>query len=75
MKNNEMLSLYEYLGKPAGSELGKSVAIAAMSHGAHIEERFVETRNYSGKILMYPRQFLDAYFNNKLPKPINVIEL
>ena len=46
-----------------------------MMHGVAITEREVETRTYSGKILMYPRQFLDAYFNNKLPKPINVIEL
>jgi predicted Zn-dependent protease with MMP-like domain len=75
MENNQMMSLYEYLGRAAGSELGKRVAEAAMMHGVAITEREVETRTYSGKILMYPRQFLDAYFNNKLPKPINVIEL
>lgn len=75
MENNEMVSLFDYLGKPAGSELGKNVATVAMLHGVHIEERFVETRNYSGRILLYPRDFLDLYFNNKLPQPIKAYQL
>ena len=30
--NNEMLSLYDFLGKAAGASLGKEVATAAAKH-------------------------------------------
>jgi hypothetical protein len=75
MKNDEMMSLYEYLGHAAGSDLGKRVSEAAMLHGARIEERQVDTRTYSGRILMYPKDFLQAYFNNTLPEPIQAFKL
>ena len=58
----EMKSLYEYLGKPAGSELGKQVAEAATKAGVKIDSHHVETKKYTGPILKYPVEFLNQYF-------------
>jgi len=59
-----MLSLYDYLGHPAGPDLGKQVAAAATLAKCTITSRTVATRNYSGDILMYPKSFLDQYFGS-----------
>ena len=59
----EMVSLYDYLKKPAGQELGKLVASAAMNEKIHIESKQVSTPKYKGNILMYPKTWLDEYFN------------
>ena len=58
----QMVSLFDFLNKPAGSILGKQVAEAAVKHGVKIENRYVETRTYQGKIKLYPRDFLEDYF-------------
>jgi len=58
----EMLSLYDYLGKPAGSELGKQVANAASANKVRIDVKYVSNPKYSGEILMYPKEWLDKYF-------------
>lgn len=65
MENDKMLSLFDYLGHPAGSDLGKKVAGMAARLKVHINTREVETKTYKGKILLYPKSFLDVYFNNK----------
>jgi hypothetical protein len=57
-----MMSLYDYLGKAAGPDLGKAVAKTATIEKVPITKREVTTRNYSGEILMYPKSFLDKYF-------------
>jgi hypothetical protein len=62
---NKMMSLYEYLGKAAGSELGKAVAQAAIQAKVKIDSHEVSNSKYTGKILRYPKTFLDAYFNKK----------
>ena len=59
----EMVSLYDYLKKPAGQELGKLVASAAMNEKIHIESKQVSNPKYKGNILMYPKIWLDEYFN------------
>ena len=64
-ENNKMLSLFDYLGHPAGSDLGKKVAGMAARLKVPINTREVETKTYKGKILLYPKSFLDTYFNNK----------
>ncbi len=61
-----MKSLYEYLGKAAGPELGKQVATAATKARVKIDSHQVETKKYTGTILKYPIEFLDEYFQ-KLP--------
>jgi len=63
----EMKSLYEYLGRAAGAELGKQVAAAAGKQNVEIASHYVENVKYKGEILKYPVEFLDEYFGNKLP--------
>jgi hypothetical protein len=58
----EMLSLYDYLGKPAGSDLGKQVADAAAAEKIRIDIKYVSNPKYKGNILMYPKDWLDKYF-------------
>ena len=59
----EMVSLYDYLKKPAGPELGKQVASAAMNEKIRMEYKQVANHKYKGNILMYPKTWLDEYFN------------
>ena len=59
----EMVSLFDYLKKPAGPELGKQVSLAAMNEKIHIESKQVSNPKYKGNILMYPKSWLDNYFN------------
>ena len=63
----EMLSLYDYLNRAAGSELGKKVAAEAGKQGVPIETKEISNPSYEGKILMYPKQFLDNYFDSPPP--------
>lgn len=61
----EMLSLYDYLKKPAGGELGRKVAEAAMKEKILIGSKQVSNPKYKGEILMYPKEWLDKYFEVK----------
>lgn len=67
MENNEYLSLYDYLGKAAGSELGKTVKAMAVSEGVATKSKQVSNLKYKGEILMYPREFLNKYFEPPMP--------
>jgi hypothetical protein len=58
-------SLYEYLGKPAGGELGQQVARDAGMDGVKIGTQYVNTLRYQGNILTYPVEWLDKYFNKQ----------
>ena len=64
----EFLSLYDYLNKAAGAALGKKVAEEAFKQGVRIESKEIQNSTYEGKVLMYPREFLDKYFNPPTPK-------
>lgn len=57
-----MISLYDYLGKAAGSELGKQVNAYAYIRQAETGLRYVENPVYKGKIMLYTREFLDEFF-------------
>lgn len=61
-KDKTELSLMDYLGRSAGPELGLKVAAAARHADIDPSHREVHTRKYVGKILVYPKYFLDAYF-------------
>jgi hypothetical protein len=64
MENNqEFISLYDYLGMPAGNELGKQVNEAAKQNNQPVKFREVSTPNYTGKVMLYKQEFLDNYFN------------
>ena len=61
-----MISLYDYLGRAAGPDLGKQVATAAAKAGVKSEIREVSNIKYTGPIILYPRSFLDLYFKGGL---------
>jgi hypothetical protein len=64
--SSDMMSLYDYLGKAAGSELGKEVCIVAVQLKETIQERAIENPKYKGNVHLYRREFLDDYFGNRV---------
>ena len=62
----EMISLYDYLGRAAGPDLGKQVAYAAAKAKIKSEIREVSNPKYRGPIMLYPKSFLDLYFRGGL---------
>jgi len=69
----EYLSLYDYLGKPAGKELGAEVKDDANQKGVPFQIREVSTPHYTGKVLLYPKDFLEFYFRE--PDSIHMEDL
>ena len=67
----EMISLYDYLGRAAGPDLGKQVATAAAKAGVKSEIREVSNVKYTGPIMLYTRSFLDLYFKGGLNESTN----
>lgn len=65
-KQPYMMSLYDYLGRAAGFELGKAVCQTAIALKETIEEREISNPKYTGKVHLYRREFLDEYFGNKV---------
>ena len=65
-KNMNNVSLYDYLGHAAGSELGQKVATAARQAGVKGEMREVSNPVYKGPVMLWPRAFLDLYFKGGL---------
>ena len=64
--NMEKISLFDYLGRKAGSELGLKVATAAGKAGVMTETRDISNPSYKGTVKLYPKAFLDLYFRNGL---------
>jgi hypothetical protein len=61
-----MISLYDYLGKPAGSRLGKQVAEYASLVGARRSTKVIAHSPYkNGIIFIYEKPFLDQFFKIK----------
>ena len=65
---NELISLYDYLGRAAGGELGKKVAEVATIRKETMSKRRVENVRYKGEIILYRREFLQDYFNEESKK-------
>ena len=65
-KQPYMMSLYEYLGRAAGKDLGAQVAQTAVALKETIEERPISNPKYTGNVHLYRREFLDEYFGNKV---------
>lgn len=61
-----MMSLYDYLGKAAGPELGKEVCEVAVKLKETIKEKEISNPKYTGKVHLYRREFLDLYFKDKI---------
>ena len=64
--NMEKISLYDYLGHAAGSDVGQQVVFAAAKAGVMTETRHVSNPIYKGPVMLYPRSFLDLYFKGGL---------
>ena len=62
----EKVSLYDYLGHAAGSDLGQQVATAARQAGVTGEIREVSNPKYRGPVMLWPKAFLDLYFKGGL---------
>jgi hypothetical protein len=61
----KMLSLYDYLGRAAGSKLGKQVADYAKLRKTKCSSRHVSNPAYTGEVLLYTKEFLDECFSAK----------
>ena len=61
-----MKSLYDYLGRAAGPDLGQDVATAARKAGVKGEIREVSNPKYRGPVMLWPTAFLDLYFRGGL---------
>jgi hypothetical protein len=61
----QMMSLFDYLGKAAGKELGAQVANAAARQSITTVLRYVSTETYTGNVNLYPKSFLDSYFDSE----------
>ena len=67
---NEFLSLFDFLGYPAGKNLGESVYNYAVQQKTPVSTRQVSTRTYTGKVMLYPKPFLREFFSNPVYKGI-----
>jgi hypothetical protein len=56
-------SLYDYLGRAAGKELGEQVNKAARAARIPVMTKQVSNPAYKGKIMMYPENWLIGYFS------------
>lgn len=63
--DQEFVSLFDYLGHAAGSELGQAVYETAKRCKEKMQIRQVATKTYTGKIVMYRKAFLQEYFKSK----------
>ena len=62
--DNTLMSLYDYLGKAAGLKLGEEVNKAAQLRDIPARTRQINNPKYEGKVMLYPKWFLDEYFGN-----------
>lgn len=62
MENNEeMISLFDYLKKPAGAE-GQKVYAKAKELKIKCDNTPVQNSKFTGNVMTYPKSFLDNYF-------------
>lgn len=61
--DGDYVSLFDYLGKPAGGQLGQVVYQFAKERKASVKQRHVSTQKYTGNVQLYQRSLLDEYFH------------
>ena len=74
MEDKNFRSLYDFLGYPAGTKLGKEVAAEAKKQGQKFIMREVKNKTYTGKVMMYDIDFLTKYFNCTPPKVAKMLK-
>ena len=62
---HQYVSLYEFLGRPAGMELGEKVFRKSKEQDIVVYTRKVSNPKYKGTVALYPRNFLEIYFKPK----------
>jgi len=67
----EYLSLYDYLNTPAGMELGLEVKKYADENDIPTKTREISNPKYQGKVILYPKDFLDLYFRKPFDEEID----
>ena len=60
-------SIYDFLGKAGGLTLGKIIYEEAKALNVPCEIREVQQGPYTGKVMVYPKAFLQEFFK-KYPK-------
>ena len=65
----EYLSLYDYLGKAAGGELGIQVKKYANESNIPSSQKHITQGGYDGNVLTYPKSFLELYFRDPYVGP------
>lgn len=61
----DLVSLYDYLGYAAGGTLGKEVAEAAIKAKETIGKREVSNKKYTGSVMLYRKAFLKEFFDRR----------
>ena len=61
-----MMSLFEFLGRAAGGELGAEVYKTARALKETINSSKIVNPKYEGNVMTYRREFLDEYFKTKI---------
>lgn len=69
----EYKSLFDFLGKAAGPQLGKEVAKAAIIEGIPTQSKNVSNKQYKGEIKMYPIFWLEGYFGTSAKSNIEIL--
>ena len=73
---HQYLSLYEFLGKAAGKELGAKVNLKSKELDIIVHYKKISNKEYTGLISLYPKYFLEQYFKeNKQPLKHVVVSL
>ena len=65
-QNSVYLSLYDYLGRAAGQELGAEVNKAAVERKIEFKQRHISNPSYHGNVHLYPVEFLNEYFKGDI---------
>jgi hypothetical protein len=67
-KDETMISLYDFRGRADYDKKGQIVYDAAKKRGVVCESREIENPKFTGKVLLYPKWFLQEYFYGEDPK-------
>jgi hypothetical protein len=62
-KVTDWVTAFEFLGKPIGKEDGAKLYAKFTSLGLTHKSKEISNKKYTGKINMYPRLFLEIYFD------------
>ena len=58
------VSLFDHLGYAAGKEIGREVYDASVKEKEPVNIREVKTKRYTGKVMLYRKEFLKKYFKD-----------